>query len=203
MSRSIAICGAGPGLGQAVAHRYAREGYEVVLIACGRQRLDTLANALVAVGATVHVTTADLSDLDAVPAADLTPQRAKASMPLAFYSLLPLVHEFLPHMLEQGDGAILSAQGAGTVHGLPGMSGPGPAQAAQRNCLQSLSAEVADKGDMSGCSISVRSSRTAPSTLTSKSPKPLALGGTGGQRYTRRTSPTFSGRCIARRASQN
>jgi|HubBroStandDraft_2_1064218.scaffolds.fasta_scaffold01708_8 NAD(P)-dependent dehydrogenase (short-subunit alcohol dehydrogenase family) len=33
MSKSIAVFGAGPGLGQAVAHRYAREGYDVVLVA--------------------------------------------------------------------------------------------------------------------------------------------------------------------------
>ena len=32
------------------------------------------------------------------------------------------------------------------MHGLPNMSGPGPAQAAQRNYLQSLHAEVSDKG---------------------------------------------------------
>jgi short-subunit dehydrogenase len=49
-------------------------------------------------------------------------------------------------MLEQGDGAILTAQGASSVHGLPNMSGPGPAQAAQRNYLQALHAEVAEKG---------------------------------------------------------
>jgi short-subunit dehydrogenase len=56
------------------------------------------------------------------------------------------VQEFLPHMLEQGDGAILTAQGGSTVHGLPNMSGPSPAQAAQRNYLQALHAEVAGKG---------------------------------------------------------
>jgi short-subunit dehydrogenase len=49
-------------------------------------------------------------------------------------------------MLEQGDGAILTAQGGSTVHGLPNMSGPSPAQAAQRNYLQALHAEVAEKG---------------------------------------------------------
>jgi short-subunit dehydrogenase len=32
------------------------------------------------------------------------------------------------------------------VHGLPNMSGPSPAQAAQRNYLQALHAEVAEKG---------------------------------------------------------
>jgi short-subunit dehydrogenase len=67
-------------------------------------------------------------------------------MPLIFYSLLALVQQFLPHMIEVRSGAILSAQGASTVHGLPHTSGPGPAQAAQRNYLQSLHTEVADKG---------------------------------------------------------
>jgi len=67
-------------------------------------------------------------------------------MPLIFYTLLALVQEFLPHMLAQGDGAILTAQGASSVRGLPNMTGPGPAQAAQRNYLQSLHAEVAGKG---------------------------------------------------------
>jgi len=37
MSTSIAVFGAGPGLGQAVAHRYAREGYAVVLVARCRE----------------------------------------------------------------------------------------------------------------------------------------------------------------------
>ncbi len=49
-------------------------------------------------------------------------------------------------MLEQGDGAILTAQGGSTVQGLPYMSGPSPAQAAERNYLQALRAEVAGKG---------------------------------------------------------
>lgn len=84
-------------------------------------------------------------DAGFVPAAGLTPQRALAFMPLVFYSLLALVQQF-PHMVEQGDGAILTAQGAATLRGLPNMSGPGPAQAAQRNYLQSLHAEMREKG---------------------------------------------------------
>ena len=166
--------GAGPGLGRAVAHRYAQGGYDVVLVARRRQPLGALAEELAGAGARAHVITADLSDPDAVPAlaervraavgeldafyyaptpadgfvaaADLTPQHAQSFMPLAVYSLLALVQQFLPHMLEQGAGAILTAQGASTVQGPPNMSGPGPAQAAQRNYLQSLHAEVARKG---------------------------------------------------------
>jgi short-subunit dehydrogenase len=174
MAKSIAIFGAGPGLGQAVARRYAQEGYAVVLVARRAQPLHPFAQGLIDAGATAHVITADLSATDAipalaeriratageldalyyaptpkdafVPAAGLTPERARDFMPLAVYSLLALVQQFLPHMLEQGDGAILTAQGASAVRGLPNLSGPGPAQAAQRNYLQSLHAELAGKG---------------------------------------------------------
>ena len=174
MSASIAVFGAGPGLGQAVAHRYAREGYAVTLVGRRQEPLELLAGELMRAGATAHVVTADLSrtegtaslaeqirartgDLDAfyyaptpatgfVPAADLTPRHAEHFMPLIFYTMLALVQEFLPHMLEQGSGAILTAQGGSTVHGLPYMSGPSPAQAAQRNYLQALHAEVGARG---------------------------------------------------------
>lgn len=145
-----------------------------LLVARRRQPLDLLASHLSGDGASVDVITADLSDTDAipalarqiraavgeldalyyaptpkdgfVPAARLTPQRAQDFMPLAVYSLLALVQQFLPHMLEQGAGAILTAQGASAARGLPNISGPGLAQAAQRNYLQSRHAEVADQG---------------------------------------------------------
>jgi short-subunit dehydrogenase len=102
----------------------------------------------------VRAVTGELDSLDYAPtpdqgfvaAADLSPQRALDYMPLIFYSLIALVQQFLPHMIEERSGAILTAQGASTVHGLPHLSGPGPAQAAQRNYLQSLHTEVADKG---------------------------------------------------------
>jgi short-subunit dehydrogenase len=174
MPKSIAVFGAGPGLGQAVARRYAREGYAVTLVGRRPEPLNRLAKDLTTAGATAHIVTADLSDTGATPrlaeqirakagnpdafyyaptpntgfvaAADLTPQHAESFMPLIFHTLLALVQEFLPHMLEQGDGAILTAQGGSTVQGLANMSGPSPAQAAQRNYLQALHAEVAEKG---------------------------------------------------------
>jgi short-subunit dehydrogenase len=111
MPKSIAVFGAGPGLGQAVAHRYAREGYAVVLVARRRKPLDLLAENLTSTGETAHVITADLSNTEAisplaeqirakvgnldafyyapaggdggfVPAANLTPQHAQNFMPL-------------------------------------------------------------------------------------------------------------------------
>jgi short-subunit dehydrogenase len=172
MAPSIAVFGAGPGLGRAVARRYARAGYTAVLVARHQAPLDALAADLASTGTTAHVITADLSDTDAVPrlagqirgavgdpeafyygvpaggfipVAALTPERARAVMPLAVYTLLALVQEFLPAMLERGDGAILSAQGASAVRGMPNIAG-GFALAAQRNYLQSLHAAVAGEG---------------------------------------------------------
>ena len=148
------------------------------LVGRRQEPLDLLAKELTSAGATAHVITADLSHTDATPrlaeqirakagnldafyhaptpdtgfvsAANLTPQHAQNFMPLIFYTMLALVQEFLPHMLEQGDGAILTAQGGSTVQGLPNMSGPSPAQAAQHNYLQALHAEVAGKGVYAG-----------------------------------------------------
>ena len=169
MTPSIAVFGAGPGLGQAVARRYAREGWRVVLIARHRDHLDRLAKEI---GDNANVLTADVADTNAIPAlarqirdlvgdpdaiyygigvgrftpaALLAREHIDECLPIALYSLLALVHEFLPAMLDRGSGAILSAQGASAVRGLPHRSGPGPAIAAQRNYLESLEREVADR----------------------------------------------------------
>jgi short-subunit dehydrogenase len=172
VAKSIAVFGAGPALGRAVARRYAREGYQVVLVARRRERLDALAAELHGLEATAHVIAADLSDTDGVPrladtiravagdpavvyygaapggfipAVELTPPRARDLMPLGVYAPLALVQSFLPAMLTRGDGAILTAQGASAVHGMPNVAG-GLALAAQRNYLQALHAEVAGQG---------------------------------------------------------
>ena len=129
MPKSIAVFGAGPGLGQAVARRYAQEGYDVVLVArrrrtprpvrsgsdrCRRPARTSITADLAdtdAVPALAEQVRATIGGLDAlyyaptpnygfVPAADLTPQRAQDYMPLIVYSLLALVQQFLPHMVE-------------------------------------------------------------------------------------------------------
>jgi short-subunit dehydrogenase len=67
VSKSIAVFGAGPGLGRAVARRYAREGYAVTLVARRPEPLECLARELTRAGATAHVITADLADTAATP----------------------------------------------------------------------------------------------------------------------------------------
>ncbi|HSZ28171.1 MAG TPA: SDR family NAD(P)-dependent oxidoreductase [Pseudonocardiaceae bacterium] len=172
MSESIALFGVGPGLGQAVARRYAREGYRVVLVARRQEFLDQLVKELTSEGVRAYAIAADLADANAIPALtrriratvgdpgviyygaaangfipvlDLTPEHVRDLMPLGVYTLLALVREFLPAMIGRGDGAILSAQGGSAVRGLPDIAG-GVTLAAQRNYLQALHVAVAEKG---------------------------------------------------------
>ncbi|MBB5911179.1 short-subunit dehydrogenase [Nocardia transvalensis] len=172
MSQSIAVFGAGPALGRAVAHRYAKDGYDVVLVARRRESLESIAREVTDAGAAAHILTADLADTESVPALaeriratvgdldafyygaaadgfvpvlDLTPERVRDLMPLGVETLIALVREFLPAMIARGEGAILGAQGASALHGNPHIAG-GLALAAQRNYLQALHAEVAAAG---------------------------------------------------------
>lgn len=172
MSKTIAIIGAGPGLGQAVAHRYASDGYDVALVARRRGPLEALAQELTDAGGRVRAVPGDLADADGVlalagrireaigdpgvlyygptagglrPATSITAEGLRSIM-YTLYSLVDLVDEFLPSMLDRRDGAVLFAGGATAIRGLPNLSGPGPTLAAQRNYLQSLHGEVADRG---------------------------------------------------------
>lgn len=172
---TIAVFGAGPGLGRSIARRYARGGYDVALVARRAEPLAGYAEELTGLGVAAHAVTGDLADLagigelaarvraaagepdvlyhapasaDAafVPASQLTAETVQKTTAVIFTSLVALVQEFLPHMLKQGSGAILTAQGASALAAPQQMSGPGPAMAAQRNYLQSLEAEVAERG---------------------------------------------------------
>src|SRR5579862_1546508 len=123
-------------------------------------------------------------------------------MPLIFYTMLALVREFLPHMLAQGDGAILTAQGGSTVQGLPHMSGPSPAQAAQRNYLQALHAEVAEKGVYVGM-LYVGAAIEHSAFHTEREPPRRRASRSGRCRpSTPPISPTYSGPCTTRGASR-
>lgn len=173
MSKSIAIFGAGPGLGQAVARRFAKDGYTVVLVARHSEPLNELVRRLSDEGFQANAITADLADVDAIPSladrirqriggdidvfyygaaangmvplTELTIERVRDLMPLGVYALVALVRQFLPAMVKHGSGAILSAQGASALRGNPNIAG-GMILAAQRNYLQALYAEVAERG---------------------------------------------------------
>ncbi|MEV6903791.1 SDR family NAD(P)-dependent oxidoreductase [Amycolatopsis sp. NPDC051372] len=68
MTKSLVVFGAGPGVGRAIARRYGKAGYDVVLVARRRAPLEEFAAVLAAEGSAAHALTADLSETGSIPA---------------------------------------------------------------------------------------------------------------------------------------
>lgn len=69
MTKSIMIIGAGPGIGQAVAQRFGREGWTIVLTGRNSDRLAGLVSELAAQGITAHAVPADATNATELRAA--------------------------------------------------------------------------------------------------------------------------------------
>lgn len=69
MCKSIMIIGAGPGIGQAVARKFGRESWQIVLSGRNADRLTGLAAELQAEGITAHAVPADATEPAALRAA--------------------------------------------------------------------------------------------------------------------------------------
>ncbi|MFJ5262409.1 SDR family NAD(P)-dependent oxidoreductase [Streptomyces sp. NPDC088387] len=102
---TIAIIGAGPGLGTAVARRFGREGFEAALIARDRERTEGLATALGREGITARGFTADVRDPEALATAL---DAAVATLgPIEVLQYSPVPHrDFMLPVLETGPGEL-------------------------------------------------------------------------------------------------
>lgn len=179
MMKTIAIFGAGPGLGASVATRFGREGYQIALVARRRDPLDAMVAELAKDAITAVAFPADLSQLETLPGLVRTIEEKLGRIDVAIYATVPpglgfvnavdldaetlrpilqlftlapiqLAHELLDGMIARGDGAIVYVGGLSGVQASPGYSGPGPAMAAARNFFFSLHAEAKSKGIYSG-----------------------------------------------------
>ncbi len=177
--KTIALFGAGPGLGASLARRFGREGYRVALVARSAAPLEKRAAALAEEGIEAVAFPADLTDLAGIPAlvhaiearfgtidvavyspvpssagfvsaVDLDSATLRSMTPIFTYAPVEVSHALLPGMLARGDGAIVLVTGLTAVVTVPGISGVGPAMAAARNHILTLNAEVAGKGVFAG-----------------------------------------------------
>ncbi|MFD4604476.1 SDR family NAD(P)-dependent oxidoreductase [Streptomyces sp. NPDC058464] len=172
---TIAIVGAGPGLGAAVARRFGREGYGVALLARDGERLGALAAALAAEGVRARGFAADvrdplaLADALARAAEELgtveilqyspVPQRdfmlpvletthADLLGPVEFsvYGPVAAVQQVLPGMRELGRGTILFVNGGTAVIPHPDRAGTSIAFAAESAYGHLLHDRLAEEG---------------------------------------------------------
>jgi NADP-dependent 3-hydroxy acid dehydrogenase YdfG len=137
---TLAIVGAGSGLGAAVARRFGSEGFSVALIARNQDRLDALAADLASEGFTARGYSANVRDRDTLihalnsAASDLgpvevllyspLPQREflrpvlettiddlQAAVEFSIFGPVTAVHQVLPGMHSLGRGSILFVNG--------------------------------------------------------------------------------------------
>ncbi|WP_309615518.1 SDR family NAD(P)-dependent oxidoreductase, partial [Salinibacterium sp.] len=100
----IAIIGAGPGLGAAVARRFGHEGFSVALISRDQSKLDAMAAELEAIGVTARGFAADvlvpgqLEDALARAAAELGPITVLQYSPLPSRDYLKPVLDLTPEL---------------------------------------------------------------------------------------------------------
>lgn len=179
MAKTIAVFGAGSGLGAGVARRFGQEGFRVALVARTRSKLDALKSELEAEGIEADAFVQDLAHHEDLPATlaaitgrfghidvveyspagitdkpvatlDLTPENLRPQLDVRLLAPIHLVSLVLPAMLERGDGALLFGLGAAGTTPLAIMSNVGIAFAGFRNYLKTLHDALAPKGVYAG-----------------------------------------------------
>ncbi|WP_456845132.1 SDR family NAD(P)-dependent oxidoreductase [Cellulomonas sp. P5_C6] len=141
---TIAIIGAGPGLGAAVARRFGAEGFSIALISRDQTKLDTLASQLQDSGLVARGYAADVLDSASLEAAlaramaelgpiavlqysplpsrdylapvlEMTPELALEALRFSALGLIHAVRSVLPAMRTAGDGSIILVNGGTSV----------------------------------------------------------------------------------------
>ena len=149
---TLAIVGAGPGLGAAVARRFGREGFAVALLSRDQEKLDSLAADLGNAGIVARGSAADVRDpatLEAAraraaaalgpvtvlqysplpsrdylkPVLDLTPELALEALRFSALGLIHAARAVLPAMREAGEGSIILINGGTSVKARAGFAG--------------------------------------------------------------------------------
>lgn len=172
---TLAIIGAGPGLGAAVARRFAREGYAVALVSRDQAKLDALAVELGEAGVTARGYAADVRDGASVeealaraaadlgpitalqysplpsrdylkPVLDLTPELALEALRFSALGLIHAVRAVLPGMRAAGDASIVLINGGTSIQSRAGFAGTSVAFPAESAYGEMLHEALTDEG---------------------------------------------------------
>jgi len=172
---TIAIVGAGPGLGSAVARRFGREGFSVALISRDQAKLDGLSAGLETEGVIARGYAADILDPTALEAAlataavelgpisalqysplpsrtylfpvlDLTPELALEALQFSALGLMHAVRAVLPAMREAGEGSIILINGGTAMKSRSDFAGTSVAFPAETAYGEMLHDALADEG---------------------------------------------------------
>lgn len=170
---NVVVTGASAGIGRAFALQYARRGATVVLVARGRDRLESVASEVVAAGGRAHVLAADVGDradvekamraaLDLMGSVDvlvnnagmagggavaeLDMDRIERVMAVNYLGAACATKVILPGMLERGSGTIINVASVAGRVGLPEAAAYSASKFALVGFSEALSAEVSRRG---------------------------------------------------------
>ena len=167
------ITGVGPGLGAALARRFAQGGYAVAINARRAEYLRSLAEEISAAGGQVLAVPADIGDRAQVETAfksireqlgspeillynagsgawgtitDLTPEQYETTWRVNAYGAFLSAKEVASDMIDRGRGTMLFTGATAGVKAGPRSVAFGPAKFAMRGLVQSLARDLGPKG---------------------------------------------------------
>ncbi len=172
---TIAVVGAGPGMGLSIARTFGSRGFDVALLSRSQDNLDAHGAALAADGITAKGFPADVLDTDSLTGAletaaahfgridvleyspggpeptFVTPSRVTSAdvdlqMRYLLYGAIAATSVLLPAMRQAGTGTLLFTTGAGSVDPTPMLGDINTAGAALRSWVLNLHKELAPEG---------------------------------------------------------
>ncbi|MGW1762387.1 SDR family NAD(P)-dependent oxidoreductase [Streptomyces mirabilis] len=201
---TIAIVGAGPGLGLSIAKVFGNRAFDVALISRAKDKLDALVADLAEAGIIAEAFPADAGDpaqlthalqaaiarfgridvLEFSPGAGMsmtTPKEVTVDTlrPLIdslLYGAVAAVQAVLPGMLEAQSGTLLLTTGGGAIDPYPMLATINIAQAGQRNYAINLHNPLADEGIYAAnVAINLMIGADAPEVVPHRAPDEIAL----------------------------
>lgn len=177
--KTIAIVGAGAGLGMSIAKKFGQNGFRVALIARNEDKLNQLVIELEQLGIEAAPFQADILNKEEIekafaavkekygfidvleysptpsintvaPTLDVTEENALYQFQFNVVGALSSVRQVLPEMLDKQSGALLFTTGGAAIHPVPMMGNVGIAISGLRNYIFNLNSELADKGVYAG-----------------------------------------------------
>lgn len=171
----IAIVGAGPGMGRAIAKVFGAQGFKVALISRNPANRQALVDELAGAGIEAAAFSGDITDhasignalaaarqrfgtidvLEFSPAnpklpraapSEVTHENAQAQIDFYMHGAIATVRAVLPDMLARGAGTLIFTTGGSSIRPNPMMGNIGPAAAWLRNWAHALHIELAPKG---------------------------------------------------------
>lgn len=177
--KTIAIVGAGAGLGMSIAKKFGQHGFRVALIARNEEKLNQLVIELEQLGIEAASFQADILNKEQIekafaaikekygfidvleysptpsfdtvaPALDVSEENALYQFQYNVLGALSSVRQVLSDMLDKQSGALLFTTGGAAIHPVPMMGNVGIAVSGLRNYIFNLNSELADKGVYAG-----------------------------------------------------